>query len=299
MKSKDGLGAAWAPLSFHLYGHWLRMSLVFALPFTTPFPLFQPITGSWEFVFRKEVLAKSFGCLASTSGKQWTTSKVSQARRSKVPVEFFFYLCCMSMSLNPISNMKSSWPRLCAICAWSLWLYRDTNKKCKKKHAPKTIWNDMKWHVQATIPTSSSAAIFVGPKQGTPGRWSPRPSRPSPLVGTLAPLAFKASAKPAQSGASGPTKTRATFFSSNLDSDWLNHDWTWYLHGTYHQTEVKWWKGFYFQSIEQPFWRLNHFDMHFIKLKLLCCSSEGSYITVTNGQVGHSLLWTGCHVIAP
>ena len=116
------------------------MSLVFALPLTPP--LFQPIAGSWEFVFRKEVLAKSFGCLASTSGKQWTTSKASQARRSKLPVESFFYLCCMSMSLNPISNMKSSWPRLCAICAWSLWLYRDTNKKCQKKCTK----NNLKWH---------------------------------------------------------------------------------------------------------------------------------------------------------
>lgn len=127
----------------------------------------------------------------------------------------------------------------------------------------------------ATIPTSSSAANFVGPKQGTP-------------------LAFKASAKPAQSGASGPTKTRATFFSSNLDSDGLNHGTKHGTkHNTYHQTEVKWWKGFCFQRIEQPIWRLNHFDMPVIKLKLLCCSSEGRDIAVTNGQVGHPLLSTG------
>ena len=33
-------------------------------------------------------------------------------------------------------------------------------------------------------------------------------------ITTIPPLAFKASAKPAQRGASGPTKTKATFFSS-------------------------------------------------------------------------------------
>jgi hypothetical protein len=33
-------------------------------------------------------------------------------------------------------------------------------------------------------------------------------------ISTIPPLAFKASAKPAQRGASGPTKTKATFFSS-------------------------------------------------------------------------------------
>lgn len=185
--------------------------------------------------------------------------------------------------------MKYSWPRLCANCAWSLWLYRDTTKKYKKE-CTITIRNDMKmtcsvpcfhWCLAfATIPTSSSAANFVGPKQGTP-------------------LAFKASAKPAQSGASGPTKTRATFFSSNLDSDGLNHGTKHGTkHNTYHQTEV-WWKGFCFQRIEQPIWRLNHFDMPIIKLKLLCCSSEGRDIAVTNGQVGHPLLSTGCHVLAP
>mmetsp|Transcript_18169 Transcript_18169/g.28613 ORF Transcript_18169/g.28613 Transcript_18169/m.28613 type:complete len:248 (+) Transcript_18169:688-1431(+) len=52
----------------------------------------------------------------------------------------------------------------------------------------------LKKSLENAFDASSSAAAFVGPKQGMPAL-------------------LHASARPAQSGASGPTKTRATFFS--------------------------------------------------------------------------------------
>lgn len=73
---------------------------------------------------------------------------------------------------------------------------------------------------------------------------------------------------------------------------------TWYL-----PSEVKWWKGVCWKANRTAFlegWSsISTCPSLEAPWALLCCSSEGRDIAVTNGQVGHPLLSTGRHVLAP